>query len=271
MLFDCHTHLTDPAFAGDLDAVLARARAAGVRWMVTNGTDGPTNRAALALAATHPEILPALGIYPVDAVANEVLASGPTLPWTQAPCDVAAELAFIDAHASAAVAIGEGGLDGHWVATHLDRQREVFAALIDLALRHDRPLIVHSRRAEAEAVEMLLARGATRVDLHCFSGRFKLAQRACAAGFYCSIPATLPHHELFQKMARDLPLTSLLTETDAPYLAPVRGERNEPAHVAATVAAIAELRHLPVDEVEATLEANFCRLFRIDPPPERGR
>jgi len=264
---DCHTHLTDPAFADDLPEVIARARAAGVRWMVTNGTDPPSNRAALALAEAHPEILPALGIYPVDAVANEVLASGPELPWEQQPCDVEAELAFIDAHADAAVAIGECGLDGHWVAEHMERQRQVFSALIDLALRHDRPLIVHSRRAEAAAIEMLLERGATRVDLHCFSGRFKLARRACEAGFYCSIPANLRNNELFRKMARELPLDRLLTETDAPYLAPERGTRNEPAHVAATVAAIAELRQMAEAEVEAALEENFRRLFR---PGARG-
>ncbi len=260
---DSHTHLTDPAFADDLPEVVARARAAGVRWMVTNGTDGPTNRAALALAEAYPEVLPALGIYPVDAVANELLASGPELPWAQAPCDVEAELAFIDAHAPEAVAIGECGLDGHWVAAHMGRQREVFAALIDLALRHDLPLIVHSRRAEAEAIEMLLDHGATRVDLHCFSGRFKLARRACEAGLYCSIPANLAKNELFLKMARELPLERLLTETDAPYLAPVRGERNEPANVAATVATIAELRGMEVAEVETTLEANFRRTFKI--------
>lgn len=259
---DCHTHLTDPAFADDLPAVVARARAAGVRWMVTNGTDGPSNRAALALAEANPEILPALGIYPVDAVATELLEGGPELPWEQQPCDVEAELAFIDAHAQEAVAIGECGLDGHWVSEHMERQREVFAALIDLALRHDLPLIVHSRRAEAAAIEMLLESGATRVDLHCFSGRFKLARRACEAGFYCSIPANLQKNELFQKMARELPLDRLLTETDAPYLAPERGARNEPANVAGTVATIAELRGEPLAEVEATLEANFRRLFR---------
>lgn len=259
---DCHTHLTDPAFAEDLPEVVARARAAGVRWMVTNGTDGPTNRAALALAERYPEVLPALGIYPVDAVANELLARGPELPWAQPPCDVEAELAFIDTHAPEAVAIGECGLDGHWVAAHMGRQREVFAALIDLALRHDRPLIVHSRRAEAKAIEMLLDRGATRVDLHCFSGRFKLARRACEAGFYCSLPANLRSNELFRKMACELPLECLLTETDAPYLAPVRGERNEPANVAATVATVAELRHLPLAEVEDCLASNFRRLFK---------
>ncbi len=262
---DCHTHLTDPAFAEDLPEVVTRARAAGVRWMVTNGTDGPTNRAALGLAEAYPEVLPALGIYPVDAVANEVIANGPELPWEQQPCDVEVELAFIDAHAHEAVAIGECGLDRHWVAAHMGRQREVFAALIDLALRHDRPLIVHSRRAEADAIEMLLERGATRVDLHCFSGRFKLARRACEAGFYCSIPANLRNNELFRKMARELPLERLLTETDAPYLAPERGTRNEPANVAATVAAIAELRGMEVAEVETTLEANFRRLFRPAP------
>ncbi len=261
MSADCHTHLTDDAFAADLDAVVARARAAGVRRMVTNGTDGPSNRAALALAARYPEVLPALGIYPVDAVANELLASGTSLPWEQEPCDVEAELAFIEARAGEVVAIGECGLDGHWVPEHMGRQREVFAALIDLALTHDLPLIVHSRRAEAEVLEMLLDRGATRVDLHCFSGRFKLARRACEAGLYCSIPANLAKNQLFQKMARELPLESLLTETDAPYLAPVRGERNEPANVAATVATIAELRRMEVEEVESALEANFQRLF----------
>ncbi|RMF81485.1 MAG: TatD family deoxyribonuclease [Nitrospirae bacterium] len=259
---DCHTHLTDPAFDADREAVVARARAAGVGWIVTNGTDPPSNRAALELARTHPEVYAALGIYPVDAVAAEHRAAGGTLPWEQRVWDVEAELAFIDAHAEEAIAIGECGLDAHWVPEQLDRQREVFAELIAIARRHDRPLVVHSRRAEAEAIDLLVELGAERVDLHCFGGRFALARRAVEAGFYCSIPATLGRNQLFQKMARELPLERLLTETDAPYLAPERGRRNEPANVAATVARIAELRGLEVAEVEAALEANFRRLFR---------
>jgi TatD DNase family protein len=261
---DVHTHLTHERFANDLPQVVERARGGGVTRIVTNGTDGPDNRRVLELAATYPEVLPALGIYPVDAIANEILAGGHDLPWDQQPVDVEAELAFIDAHAGEAVAIGECGLDAHWVADYMDRQREVFGALIDIARDHDLPLVVHSRRAEAETHAFLRKRGATRVDFHCFGGNFKLARQVCAAGYYCSIPANLGKNQLFQKMARELPLERLLTETDAPYLAPMRGTRNEPANVPATVAAIAELRDMAPANVERAIEDNFRRLFEID-------
>jgi TatD DNase family protein len=261
---DVHTHLTHERFATDLPQVVDRARAAGVTRIVTNGTDEPDNRRVLELAAAYPEVLPALGIYPVDAIANEILAGGHELPWDQQPVEVAAELAFIDAHASDAVAIGECGLDAYWVSDYMARQREVFGALIEIARAHDLPLVVHSRGAEAETLAFLRECGATRVDFHCFGGNFKLARRVCAAGYYCSIPANITKNQLFQKMARELPLDRLLTETDAPYLAPERGTRNEPANVPATVAAIAELRGLPVAEVEAAIEENFRRLFQLD-------
>ncbi|MGD2064343.1 MAG: TatD family hydrolase [Nitrospirota bacterium] len=261
---DVHTHLTHESFAGDLPQVLGRARAAGVTRIVTNGTDGPDNRRVLALAASYPEVLPALGIYPVDAVANEILAGGHELPWRQQPVEVEAELEFIDAHADQAAAIGECGLDAHWVPDYMARQEEVFTALIEIAKRHDRPLVVHSRRAEAETFAVLQRAGATRVDFHCFGGKFKLARAVCDAGYYCSIPANVGKNQLFQKMARELPLDRLLTETDAPYLAPERGSRNEPANVPATVHTIAELRDLPVSQVERAIDENFRRLFEIE-------
>jgi TatD DNase family protein len=260
---DVHTHLTHDSFAADLPQVVGRARAAGVTRIVTNGTDGPDNRRVLEMAASYPEVLPALGIYPVDAIANEILAGGHELPWQQQPLDVDAELAFIDAHAEHAAAIGECGLDAHWVPDYMARQEEVFTALIEIARSHDRPLIVHSRRAEAETLAVLQRTGATRVDFHCFGGKFNLARAVCEAGYYCSIPANVGKNQLFQKMARELPLDRLLTETDAPYLAPERGTRNEPANVPGTVAAIAELRGLPLGEVEAAIEENFRRLFQI--------
>lgn len=261
---DVHTHLTHEKFAADLPQVVDRARAAGVTHIVTNGTDGPDNRRVLETAACYPEILPALGIYPVDAIANEILAGGHELPWEQQPLDVDAELAFIEDHAEQAAAIGECGLDAHWVPDYMARQEEVFNALIEIARAHDLPLIVHSRRAEAETFAVLQRAGATRVDFHCFGGKFNLARALCEAGYYCSIPANVGKNQLFQKMARELPLDRLLTETDAPYLAPERGTRNEPANVPGTVAAIAEIRDLPVSKVERAIEENFRRLFELD-------
>ena len=261
---DVHTHLTHEKFAADLPQVVNRARAAGVTRIVTNGTDGPDNRRVLEMAAIYPEVLPALGIYPVDAIANEILAGGHELPWQLRPVDVEAELAFIDAHADQVAAIGECGLDAHWVLDYMARQEEVFTALIEIARAHARPLVVHSRRAEAETFAVLQRAGATRVDFHCFGGKFNLARAVCAAGYYCSIPANVGKSQLFQKMARELPLDRLLTETDAPYLAPERGTRNEPANVPATVRTIADLRDLPVAAVETAIEENFRRLFAID-------
>jgi len=260
---DVHTHLTHAAFADDSDAVVARAVAAGVDRIVVNGLEPRSNRRVLELAALHPAVRPALGIYPLDAV-NGLLPAD--LPFETPRFDVEAELAFIrgEARAGRLTAIGECGLDGHWVGEDTFAEQErVFEALIGVALEADLPLIIHTRRLEVRAMEILVAHGVRRVNFHCFGGRTAHAKAwAERYGFWFSIPANARVNQAFSKMLKELPLERILTETDAPYLPPVRGERNEPANVVGTVACLAELRGLSLDAAQQQVAANYCALFR---------
>lgn len=259
---DVHTHLTHVAFAGDQDAVIARAMEAGVDAIVVNGLEPRSNREVLALSARHPAVKPALGIYPIDAV-NDLLPA--VFPYPVPRFDVDVELAFIREQALAGrlAAVGECGLDGHWVgADTFPAQERVFEALIGIALEADLPLVIHTRKAEPRAAELLAAHGVRKVNFHCFGGRTVLAREwAERHGWWFSIPANARVNQAFAKMLRELPLERILTETDAPYLPPTRGERNEPANVVGTVAYLAELRGLSVDEARAQVADNYRALF----------
>ncbi len=262
MYVDVHTHLTHEKFAGDVPAVIARAVAAGLGAIIVNGLEPQSNREILRLAAANPVVKPALGIYPVDAVNDQL---PPDFPLSVARFDVDAEIAFIRARALAGelIAIGECGLDGHWLApATFPRQEQVFEALIGVALEADLPLIIHTRKLEERCIELLKAHGVKRVDFHCFGGKVKAAQ-ACAEreGWWFSIPANARVNEAFRKMLAVLPLEKILTETDAPYLGPVKGERNEPANVVGTVALLAELRGMTASAAAALVYGNYRALF----------
>ena len=259
---DVHTHLTHEAFAGDVDAVVARAVAAGVDTIVVNGLEPRSNDAVLDLAARHPAVKPALGVYPIDAV-NGLIPAGFPVPVPR--FDVDAEVARIRALALAGelAAVGECGLDGHWVdASTFPEQERVFEALIGVALEADLPLVIHTRKLEVRAAEILAAHGVRKVNFHCFGGRTQHAREWSERhGWWFSIPANARLNQAFAKMLRELPLERLLTETDAPYMPPVRGERNEPATVVGTVAQLAELRGLEVEAARAQVAANYTELF----------
>jgi TatD DNase family protein len=262
MLVDVHTHLTHERFRDDREAVINRAKAAGLGAIIVNGLEPRSNREILAMAAADPVIKPALGIYPIDAVNNQLPAD---FPLTVARFDVDAEIAFIREQALAGrlIAIGECGLDGHWLQepTFAEQER-VFEALLDVAKSANLPVIIHTRKLEQRAVDILRHHRTKKVDFHCFGGRTRLAQE-CAErdGWYFSIPANANVNEAFRKMLTTLPLDRILTETDAPYLAPTRGERNEPAHVKGTVELLANIRKMTFADASAAIWENYCKLF----------
>ncbi len=261
---DAHTHLVHPRFAGDEDDVAVRARDAGVEYAIVNGLEPKSNRGVLALCERHEHLLPAVGLYPVDAICNHIDPDTWTHDWPPPErFDVDAELRFIDSVADDVVAIGECGLDQHWVRDQAAEQERVLRALIEIAKAHDKPLILHSRRAEARTFEILQEMGVERADFHCYGGKLKLARRIAAAGYLLSIPVIVERAESFQRIVQELPLQSLLTETDAPYLGPVPGERNEPANIPRAVAAMAQLKEIDEPEMKAIIRDNFKRLFRI--------
>jgi TatD DNase family protein len=253
-LFDTHAHLHFPEFAGDLDAVLARARAAGVRRMVTIGTDVATSRAAAALAAREPDVWAAVGIHPHEA----------------ADADEAA-LTEIESLASApgVVAIGETGLDFFRDRSPREAQTRAFTAQVALARRLGKPVLVHCRDAHAETLALLAADGPLERGgiMHCFSGDVALARRCIELGLLVSLagPVTYPKPGALPDVARAIPADRLVVETDCPFLPPqpYRGQRNEPAYLAITAARVAELRGEPLADLARRMSENARALFRL--------
>jgi TatD DNase family protein len=253
-LFDTHAHLHFPEFAGDLDAVLARARAAGVRRMVTIGTDVATSRAAAALAARKPDVWAAVGIHPHEA----------------ADADEAA-LTEIERLASAprVVAIGETGLDFFRDRSPREAQTRAFTAQVALARRLGKPVLVHCRDAHAETLALLAADGPLERGgiMHCFSGDVALARRCIELGLLVSLagPVTYPKPGALPDVARAIPADRLVVETDCPFLPPqpYRGKRNEPAYLAITAARVAELRGEPLADLAGRMSENARALFRL--------
>lgn len=262
MYVDVHSHLTHKDFAHDRHEVIERAAAAGLRAIIVNGLEPESNRTILEMAALYPLIKPALGIYPIEAINDRV----GELPFEVSRFDVEAELKFIEEQALAGrvFAIGECGLDGYWVGDEtFARQEEVFVRLIEIALKADLPLIIHTRKREERSMEILAHHGVKRVDFHCYGGKVKAALKAAEEqGWYFSIPANARKNEAFQKLLRDLPRELILTETDCPFLPPEKGTRNEPRHVVGTVAFLSELRGWSESEARDQIWANYARLFR---------
>jgi len=251
-----------------VDEIVERARQAGVTTIVSNGLNPKDNAATLALAERFDIVKAALGLYPVDAVLPEMLALGVEYPYDGVDTPPTGEeaIAWLEDHVEVAFAVGEIGLDHYWVPEALwARQEVIFRSLIRLAMAADKAIIIHTRKAERRALEILQEEGAERVNWHCFSSKVKLARRIAEAGHYLSIPANVGKAQNFQRMVETLPRDRILLETDCPYLGPVRGELNEPANVAGTVDYAAAAWGCTAADVSDQLSSNFQALFRVAP------
>jgi TatD DNase family protein len=246
-MIDCHAHLADASFADDLEAVLERARAAGVQAVLCVAEGLEDAAPVLALAAREPLVRACLGVHPERADLEAAHAMGE----------------LIREHAETLVGIGEVGLD-YWLAEGEEArelQRTVLASFVALANELDVPLNVHSRSAGHYTIAFLREQGARRVLLHAFDGRASYAEAGLEAGYCFSVPPSVVRSPQKQKLVKRLPLASLLLETDSPVLGPDKTARNEPANVAISARAIAELKGLPLEEVLEITTANARRLF----------
>jgi TatD DNase family protein len=256
-LIDTHAHLDDPRFADDLPAVLDRAAAAGVTRVLTVGIDLATSRAALALAARHPDRLAAVvGIQP-----NHVAEAGP---------EDFEEVARLAADPLAS-AVGETGLDRYWDRAPFDLQEESFVRHLGLARRLGKPVVIHCRDAGPDVVRVLRAEfdryGPVRGVMHSFTGDAETARACLDLGLHLSFAGMLTYKTAadLREVARLVPPGRLLVETDSPYLAPVpvRGRRNEPAFVAHTAACLAGLLGLSAEELAEQTTRNARELFGL--------
>jgi TatD DNase family protein len=255
VLFDTHAHLHFPEFAADLDAVLTRARAAGVRGMITIGTDAETSRAAIDLAASQPDVYAAVGVHPHDAGAADDAALG--------------AIERLARSSTRVVAIGEMGLDFYRHHSPRDAQERVFRWQLDLCRRLGKPALIHCREAHAETLAICAAERVAEIGgiMHCFSGDAEVARRCLDLGLLISLagPVTYPNARKLPEVVRLTPVDRLVVETDCPFLPPqpYRGKRNEPAYVAITAARVAELRGEPPERLAAQTTANARALFRV--------
>lgn len=251
ILIDVHAHLDWPDILNDIDAVVQRARDAGVKVIVANGVDGDSNRKVLEIAEKYDLVKPALGIYPIDALQTEQGEEFKKI-------DIEKELEFI--RQQDPIAIGEVGLDMKH-GRDIELQKDLFIKLIDIAKKKDIPIIVHSRKAEQDCIDVLEESGYNKVVLHCFSGRKHIIKRAADLGFYFSIPANVVKSEHFQQLVKVVHISKLLTETDSPFLSPFPGKTNEPAFVIESVKKIAEIKGMTPEDTANNIFMNYQGLF----------
>lgn len=254
MLFDSHCHLDDSRYDADREAVLARAKEAGVSYIVNPGADLQTSQNAVALASQHAHIYAAVGIHPHDAKEMD---------------DTALQLISHLARKPKVVAIGEIGLDFHYDFSPRDVQRHWFVEQIRLAKKLGLPVIIHDREANQETYYTLKAEKAfeTGVLMHCYSGSAELAKQYIKLGAMLSIagPVTFTNARKTVEVVQTVPLTHLFIETDGPYLTPIpyRGKRNEPGYVRFVAEKVAEIKGISVEEVAEQTCRNALQFFKI--------
>ncbi len=250
-LIDTHCHLTDPRLLGQLDEVLARARAAGVSRVITIGTDLADSRAAVALCRGRADVRCVVGIHPnytQDARVEDV-----------------AELRGIQAD-PAVVALGEMGLDYFHKFADRGHQARVFEAQLGLAAELGRAVVIHSREAILDTLAVMKGFPGVRAVFHCFTGSSAEADLILAAGHWISFtgPVTYKRNEDLRDVVRRVPMDRLMVETDAPYLSPepMRGQKvNEPALVMYTAATVAEVKGVALEELDRVTTGNAGRFF----------
>lgn len=260
MFIDSHAHLDGPEFDSDRDEVIQRARAAGVSSILNVGTGDPHSGAferAVELADKYQDIYAAVGIHPHDArLFDDKTEQRLTGLIEQSP---------------RVIAWGEIGLDFHYDNSPRDAQLEVFRRQLQLASNATLPIIIHTREAEDETIEILKtswAGSGLPGIMHCFSGSLQLAQQAIALGLSISFSGivTFKKAEALRAVAEEVPIDRLLIETDCPFLAPIpfRGKRNEPAYVVEVARCLAGLRELSLEEIARVTTENFVRLFKLE-------
>jgi len=262
MLVDSHCHLDFPDFSDDLDAIVARASAAGIVRILTISTRVRRLDALLSIAQRYPDVFCSVGTHPHQADEEDGIA--------------AEELIELSRHPKV-VAFGEAGLDYFYQRGSREAQVRGFKAHIAAARATGLPLVIHSREADDDCGRILeeeMARGPFRAVLHCYTGGRELAMKAIGLGLSISFTGilTFKKSQALRDLAAELPSDRIMVETDAPYLAPgkFRGKRNEPTYVVEIARVLAETRGVSLEEISRQTTENFFRLFSKVPAPKAG-
>lgn len=250
MFIDIHSHLEA---CKNLPVLFEEAEKKDVKIILSCGVDKKTNRETLEIAKQHPSVKVCLGVYPSDALklSEESFEQ---------------ELEFIRENKNKIVAVGEVGLDLHENnESTLEKQLDNLEKLFKLTVEINKPVIVHTRKVEKQAVKALeefsKKYNFNKILVHCFSGNMKLVKRVKDNGWYFSIPAIVKFSEHFQKMVELIPVENLFCETDSPFLHPDKEPENTPANVIEGYKKIAEIKELSLTDVEKHIEKNYNKLF----------
>lgn len=245
---DVHCHI-DRYKEDEIRAIMERARNVQVRIIINNGNTMQTNRKVLKLAEKYPEIKIALGIHPIECggLSDDEIDN---------------EIKFIKENKNKIIAIGEVGMDFKESEVKPEKQAKIFKKFIKLSMEIDKPIVVHSRKAEKECIEILEQMNAKKVLMHCFSGKMSLVERIVSNGWFISIPASIKYNSQFQLIAQKVPIGQLFCETDAPFLHPDKEMNNEPAFVLEAYKKIAEISQLSLRDIEKKIEDNYKKLFK---------
>jgi len=254
MLIDSHAHLEMKEFDSDREDVIKRAGNEGVDFIVTVGTNLKLSQKAVALAAKYENIYATVGVHPHDVAHTDESTWGSLKE-------------LVNANREIIVAYGEIGLDFFRNISPEEKQIEAFARQLELASELNLPVVIHDRDAHEQTLKIVKSSGVRRGVFHCFSGDYEMAGKCIDLGFYISVPGvvTFDKAKTIQDVVQRVPLSSILLETDAPYLAPVphRGKRNEPSFIVNTAKKVAEIKKIPWEEVAQATACNAMNLFGI--------
>jgi TatD DNase family protein len=243
---DIHCHL-DFYKDKEIKEIIKNAKRKNVNIIVFNGVNLKSNKKVLSLSRDYPEIKASLGLYPKDAI---------NLNKNQ----INNEIKFIKENKNKIIAIGEIGLDLKEIET-LNKQEKIFIKLLTLSKEIDKPVIIHSRKAEKQVIKILESKNMKKVIMHCFCGKKKLVKKIVENNWFLSIPANVKYSEQFQEIIKITPLKNLFCETDSPFLHPEKKFPNEPKNVIESYKKISEIKNLKLEEVEKIIEENYRRLF----------
>lgn len=246
MFFDSHCHL-DYFSYDEVKRIIEGCRNDKVKAVVTNGINHKTNLKTIELSFEFPEIKAAIGVYPIEAL-------------KLSENELEKEINFIKKNKEKIVAVGEVGMDFK-ESNEIERQTRNFEKFIELSKKIDKTIIVHSRKAERECIEILEKLGARKVLMHCFCGNMKLVEKIIKNEWYMSIPTNVKFSTQFQEIVKKVPIKKLLCETDSPYLHPNKEFPNKPQNVIESYKKIAEIKNLTLSEVEKNIEENYLSLF----------
>ena len=258
LLIDIHSHLDHSSLIGKIDEIVQRAKNAGLKHIITNGINPETNRTCLELSKKYDIIECGMGIYPRDALKKEAETGEAELKVEE--FDIDEEIEFIKKNKNNVIAISEVGLD--FVNGESRQQILDFEKMIKLSEQLNKPIVIHSRKAESKCVDMLESSKNKKIIMHCFSGRKSLIMRIVDNGWFLTIPTNVVRSLQFQENAKIAPITQLFCETDSPYLSPYKEQSNEPAFVIESYKKIAEIKNMDINEVANNIYMNWQRIFK---------